>query len=285
MKDRTITVLLLAAAVLVTGAAPSRMRLEPPVPRLGERARLSVMGDDSLAVPIGKNVAILSTDDRGRFIAIPLQVGVAEIILPGVADTLRFMVPATLDPDSLPAPRPLHSIGILRPVWWPTVTIVAAVLFSIAILLFLHLRRRHPSAVAFPLVTEAAHKNALRRLQEIEDEKWIERGELERFYIEASRALRGYVADRYRVPALDLTRQELARRLLKAGYEREPFTELLALLESADTVKFARSKPTGEEALSWLERARDWIHDTKVELVYISPASLVAIQHMEGERA
>ena len=72
---------------------------------------------------------------------------------------------------------------------------------------------------------------------------------------------------------------------MKAGYEREPFTELLALLESADTVKFARSKPTGEEALSWLERARDWIHDTKVELVYISPASLVAIQHMEGERA
>ncbi len=291
MSKATALLLLVGAALASWAvassapAAPSRLSLDPPVPALGERARLSVQpsAGDSLPRPQGRNVAVLPTDDPHRFTVVPLQVGMAEIFLPGGGDTLRFVVPSTLDPDSLPSPRPLHGVGILGPVWWPTILLALAIVLPPLILLvvWLRRRRRQPVAPAFTLVAEAAHRVALQRLQEIEDAGWIERGEIERFHVEASRVLRAYVAGRYRVPALDWTRQELAERLEAAGYEGETFIPLLELLEEADTVKFAGARPTQEQARRWLERARDWIHTTKVELVYTTADSVDALRRLQ----
>jgi len=292
VRSSGLILLLLLGMTRAVGAAPAegsdgfRLLLEPPVPRLGERARLTVEAEgDSVPRPVGEKVAVLPTADPKRFIAIPLRVGVAEIFLPGGSDTLRFSVPAALDPDSLPPPRPLHGLGIVHPVWWPTILLGAAILLPPLVFLYLRSRRRPVPAPGIRLVAEAAHKRALARLQELEDARWIERGELERFYVEASHALRDYVARRYRVAALDSTRRELGERLVAAGYPSEDFRELLNLLAEADAVKFAAELPTEQQAHQWLDRARDWIVATKVELVFTTSETVAAIHRLQGEGA
>lgn len=284
---RMPSVLLVLLSIVLGAAGQERMRLDPPVPHLGERATLTLdhVAKDSTEFPIGIHAVIRPTEDPAVFTLIPLQVGMVGTTLPGSSDTLFFAVPATLDPDSLPAPRPLQSIGILRPEWWPTIAGILLLLSPLAYLATRWLRRGKSRTVAFPLVAEAAHLIALRRLQEIEDSGLLREGEFDAYYVAVSHALRAYLAGRFRVPALDWTVNEMKERLVAAGYELELFTSALGLLIQADEIKFARGRPTEHQAREWLEMARSYIHDTKVEPVYTTQESvraLVRLQEVSG---
>ncbi len=284
---RVPSVLLVLLSIVLGAAGQEKMRLDPPVPHLGERATLSLdhAAKDSTEFPVGIHAAIRPTEDPAVFTLIPLQVGMVGTTLPGSSDTLFFAVPATMDPDSLPAPRPLQSIGILRPKWWPTIAGILLLLSPLAYLATRWLRRGKSRTVAFPLVAEAVHLTALRKLQEIEDSSLLREGKFDAYYVAVSHALRAYLAGRFRVPALDWTVNEIKERLVAAGYEPELFTSALGLLRQADEIKFARGRPTEHQAREWLEAARGYIHDTKVEPVYTTQESvraLVRLQEVSG---
>jgi len=284
---RMPSLLLVLFSIVLGAAGKEEMRLDPPVPHLGERATLTLdhAAKDSSEFPIGIHAAIRPTEDPKRFTLIPLQVGMVGTTLPGSSDTLFFAVPATMDPDSLPAPRPLQSIGILRPTWWPTIAAILLLLSPLAYLAFRWLGRGKTPVAAFPLLAEAAHITALRKLQEIEDSQLLRDGEFDAYYVAVSHALRAYLAGRFRVPALDWTVNEMKDRLLAAGYQQELFISALELLRQADEIKFARARPTEHQAREWLEAARTFIHDTKVEPVYTTQESvraLVKLQEVGG---
>lgn len=284
---RVPSILLVLLSALLAAASKDGMHLEPQVPHLGERATLILdhAAKDSSEYPLGIHAAIVPTPDPARFTLIPLQVGMVGATLPGSSDTLFFAVPATLDPDSLPAARPLKSIGILRPAWWPTIAVILLVLSPLVYFLARRFRHRTKLQAAFPLVAEAAHLSALRRLQEIEASRLLQSGDFDAYYVAVSHTLRAYLAGRFRVPALDWTRAELKERLLLAGYQLELFETALALLKQADEIKFARGRPTEHQAKEWLAAARTYIHDTKVEPVYTTAKSvgaLVRLQEVSG---
>lgn len=278
-----LAIALATAAVAEEAPAP---RLEPLVPHLGQRAILTLptAPSDSSRFPRGLNAAVRPTEDPLRFEVVPLRVGEAAVVMAGV-DTLRWSVPATLDVDSLPEPRGLASVGILKPNWWPTVLLAVALLAPLAFLLWRRLRRVHPVTAAFPLVAESPHLVALRRLEELEAAGYPRRGEYDRFFVEGSHALRSYIAGRYRVPALDWTREELRDRLREAGYAPEAVQDALPLLAVADTVKFAAHRPTEHQAQEWLDQARRYIHATRVEAVFTTEESVAAAAQLQGEGA
>jgi hypothetical protein len=280
---RVPTILLVLLSIALGAAGKEKMRLDPTVPHLGERATLTLShaAKDSTEFPIGIHAAIQPTEDPTRFTLIPLQVGMVGATLPESSDTLYFAVPATMDPDSLPAPRPLQSIGILRPTWWPTIAGFLLILSPLAYLTMRWLRRGKTPAVAFPLVAEAAHLVALRKLQEIEDSRLLREGEFDAYYVAVSHTLRAYLAGRFRVSALDWTVSEMKDRLAAAGYEQELFSAALDLLKQADEIKFARGRPTEHQAREWLEAARSYIHDTKVEPVYTTQESVKALVKLQ----
>jgi hypothetical protein len=273
----------LLGVVLATAAlAAPAARLEPPVPGLGERAELILprAPADSTERPVGIEVAVRPTADSLRWTVVPLRVGQVGVALPGGADTLWWEVPARLDPDSLPAARPVHGVGILRPRWWPTILICLLLVGPPALWLLRRLRRRGGVEGAFPLPAEPPHQTALRRLAEIRASGWIEAGQLERYYVEASHALRAYVAGRFRVPALDWTTGELEARLAAAGHPRERTAPALPLLAEADRVKFAGERPTAHRAEEWMREAVAWVEATRVEAVYTTAASVEALHRL-----
>jgi hypothetical protein len=130
---------------------------------------------------------------------------------------------------------------------------------------------------------EPAHVVALRRLDQIDREGWPSRGEFERFYVEASHAVREYIGRRFRVDALDATSEETLRRLTEVGYAAERMGPVDPLLRSADEVKFAAHRPTEHSAEEWLRTAREWIVQTGVAAVWTTPETVAAIGELHEE--
>ena len=265
--------------------------LEPAVPALGQSAWLEweLAVSDSTLIPRGLGAAVRESDTPGRFEVVPLRVGPVALVLPraqGVADTLRFEVPRSIEAGQMPPPRPLHGVGIIRPNWWPSILLILAVLSPLLFWLWRRRQLRGRSRSAFPLLAEPAHVVALRRLAEIEASGWLEAGHFDRYYVEASHALREYISGRFRVPALDWTSHEVLERLGQAGYEKSMVGDVQPLLSSADHVKFASERPSSHRAHEWLGTARSWIEQTLVEPVYTTPESVAAAQELtEGRRA
>jgi hypothetical protein len=133
-------------------------------------------------------------------------------------------------------------------VWW---------LLAIALLLLLAggaawwWRKRSgvpPAAIA----TASPRERALAELDEVRTLGLIESGEWKPFYSRLTGTLRRYLAALSPRWGEDLTTEELARSLPGDGVPFEAQARLESVLRQADSVKFARARPTPEEA------ERDW---------------------------
>ena len=276
----------LLVALLAAATAAHAARLDPVDPQLGERAtlRLDDAPADSTEMPRSVNAILRATGDPRTFQVIPVRIGEAMVVLPARGDTLRWEVQPRLaqaTPDSL---RPLDRVENIGPDWRAHLLLAALL---VAALLWWWWRRRQrtvtPSAFAIP--SDPPHELALRRLEEIRGAGWIDAGEFERVYVEASHALRGYVSGRFRVPALDWTTSETVDGLLGVGYERDDVAPIDPLLRAADEVKFAGRRPTVHQAEEWIDDARTWIERTAVPVVYSTPEALRAAEQLHGGRS
>jgi hypothetical protein len=155
---------------------------------------------------------------------------------------------------------------------------LAALLFGPPLVWLWRRLRRRVRRAAFALPAEPPQDVALRALAEIEASDWLARGEIERWFVEASRVLRTYVAGRYRVAALDATSAETLQRLLEFGYRDAEIATLGPLLAAADGVKFAGSRPSEHSAQQWLREIRDFVQSTAVAIVYSTPEALRAAE-------
>ena len=210
---------------------------------------------------------VTPTPTPGRYAIVPMRTGrVGIITAPG--DTMHWEVASSIEEPAPERLRPLKSAQPIRPRWWPTVVLVLAVLAVPLFWLWRRLRRRQRPSAAFAIAAEPPHEVALLRLQQLVDGDLLRREQFDRYYVEASHALRSYICGRYRVPVLDWTSAEVVDRLRAAGYERELVATVGPLLLEADAVKFAADRPTEHAAVEWVERARRWILETAVEPVY-----------------
>ena len=90
----------------------------------------------------------------------------------------------------------------------------------------------------------------------------MDRGELKTHYVGVTETLRRYLEDRYGIPALESTTDELRPRLQEISLESILASRALAILEEADLVKFAKARPEAAAARTLLPRVRDLIMQT-----------------------
>jgi hypothetical protein len=74
--------------------------------------------------------------------------------------------------------------------------------------------------------------------------------------------LRGYIEERYSIPALERTTDELLHALRVSPLSPEQYQMLANMLRTADLVKFAKAVPTPSENEQLLQAARDLIRAT-----------------------
>ncbi len=180
--------------------------------------------------------------------------------------SLEVVVRSVIPPEDLEGqiePRAIKPpLDLPRAVWPWVLAAIVAVALAAAWRLWARWRaaRPEPGEESGPSVEErrrAAHVSALERLRMLRSGDALERGDIERFYVELTDITRRYVGDRFSVPAIDRTTAELAPELIEAALPAELISWLTGLLERADLSKFARSAPS-------IERGREDLDDVEM---------------------
>jgi hypothetical protein len=173
------------------------------------------------------------------------------------ADSTHASVkPADLKPARVP-PRDW------RPLW--IALAAAAIGFALALIVLRRLRRR-PRPEIVPVApktpTRPAWEIALEELDRVVADRLVERGELSRQYEAVTDALRRYLENRWGVPALESTTDDV-RRLLQTAPVPPAFAgRVVTLLSEADLVKFAKGRPEPHAARACETRARELVVET-----------------------
>jgi hypothetical protein len=186
------------------------------------------------------------TGHRGVMSHDPVEIEVTSV-LPGGNPSLRDI----REPETPPS---------LAPLW-----IVLGAGGAVGVAWAMTRRRRRASVMAparmeTPLVPPPPpdpYAVALGRLEAIDVERWVARGEVERHYEMVAEVLREYLATAEGIPAPERTTTELLWSLpprLAEGGVRRGVQEVLG---AADLVKFARQRPGAAEAASYTRAARE----------------------------
>ena len=148
------------------------------------------------------------------------------------------------------------------PNWLLYIFVAFLVIVAIGASIFVYLRRRTKPTDLQPEVSPQRHPHeiAYDQLNRIEGMNWVAQGEMKIYHTEISHVLRQYIAARYRIPALELTTEELLDRLQPEDVPKESVQQLFS---NCDLVKFARHSPTKPEAHERLEEARRIVDETK----------------------
>ncbi len=159
---------------------------------------------------------------------------------------------------------PLHMpVGFLEvlPFALGGIIVLAALVF-----LLWYLRRRKMNKPLFgpPKPQEPAHVIAFRELRELKEEKLWQKSEFKAYYTRLTEIIRRYMDRRYGIPAMEMTSTEILEDWIASGEDREGLSEKLRLLLNlADLVKFARQKPVATDNEENMERAYDFVEQTK----------------------
>ncbi len=130
--------------------------------------------------------------------------------------------------------------------WW-----ILLILAIIAAALYFIFRKKEKKEV--PIIVVAPIQEALQRLKELDEKQLLQQNKIKIYYTELTDIVRTYIEKDIYIPALESTTNELIDTIndfnesSKLGISKETIKELKEVLESADMVKFAKSKPIVEE--------------------------------------
>jgi len=157
-------------------------------------------------------------------------------------------------PVSLPA-EPLSPLAIL-------LGLGAAALAAGGAFLLIKRRRLHKKESTAPPLP--AHETAYRQIQDIFDEKLIERGEIKRFFSRLSDVLRSYIENRFGLHAPKRTTEEFLTEISRdAPFHAEHKRLLVEFLHHCDLVKFAEHQPSQDEIQRAIDSCKAFIEATR----------------------
>lgn len=152
---------------------------------------------------------------------------------------------ATPSPDDMNDLAPIKDIHREKTLWTdylPWLIGILLVLCVLAVLYWLVMRRPKKSAQS-RVVEQLPHELALRRLEQLKQKSWWTSGKVKEHCAELTFILRDYFEQRFGVPALESTSEELLKALHKSAFPQEYLADLKYVLEQADLAKFARGVP------------------------------------------
>ena len=140
--------------------------------------------------------------------------------------------------------------------------IVLALLVWLLVWLIRHyLRNRQAEPRVAPALPP--HVVANKALVELGHRKLWQTGKFKAYYTALSSILRTYISGRWNVGALEMTTDEIIVALRDVEMPRDSLTNLIAILRTADMVKFAKAEPEAEENDENLHHALYFVENTK----------------------
>ena len=197
-------------------------------------------------------------------------------------DTTLFLIadPATGAPivDSVMAREKLRDTGIYTQKDLPFIfaeikdyaiygaiglIIFALIVWLAAWLIARYMRKRQ--AMPRPAPKIPPHVVANKALVELGHRKLWQKGKFKAYYTALTSILRTYISGRWDIGALEMTSDEIIMALRDVEMPSASRTDLIAILRTADMVKFAKAEPEAEENEESLNRALYFVENTKLE--------------------
>ena len=154
--------------------------------------------------------------------------------------------------------KPIQGIIPTRPLWLkylPWAAGLLGILLIMSVLLWWNKRGRGEKPPVIPQIPP--HIRAKKEIEELDAQRFFEKGHAKRFYFRFSEILRRYLGSLRGFPAVELTTEEIARCI-----DREQDRGLLALLRQADLVKFADRVPAPARKEEEVKTALSYIQET-----------------------
>lgn len=172
--------------------------------------------------------------------------------------------------DSAAVPRDIGPIVELpfSLVWWARqhwtwlVGGAGTLLAVLALLLFLtRIKKPRPSALPEPTPLPL-HERTLAQLELLSQQRLWQNGDHKGYQSALTDILRSYIEERYRVPALERTTDELLHELRVSPLTTEQQGLLANVLRLADMVKFAKALPSPQENEQMMTVAVRFVRET-----------------------
>lgn len=221
--------------VVVEGRVRSRAQYELTVFELGE-----------LEIPaIGLEVTPGDPDETRAFETDPIKVIVYSV---GVADSA--------DIKDIKPP-----LGISRN-WWLLAPWILGALALAAALFWLVRRMRRGDSATSVTPHRLPHEIAFAALDALESSQLLDRGDVKRYFTEASEIVRVYLEGRFGIVAMEMTSRDISRELESLRLSRRELDSLEDFLRRSDLVKFAKHRPGPDSCKALVPAARKFVDET-----------------------
>lgn len=177
----------------------------------------------------------------------------------------------TMDVDTTQAIRGIKGIYEVEYTWldwlrehwkWVAIGVGAAVLVAVLLIVLIRRARRPKVKEAPPAPELPLHVRTLAALEAVGAKKLWQQGLVKPHYTEVTDILRGYIEQRYGVPAMERTTDELVSALVPSAMPTSERERLANLLRLADLVKFAKYAPAPAENEHVLQGAIELVRNT-----------------------
>ena len=147
----------------------------------------------------------------------------------------------------------------------PYIGIGLGVLLLVILIVYIIKRlKKNKPLLPTRISTEPAHVIALRNLDLLKEAKLWQQGQIKQYYTSLTDIIRIYIEQRFEVPAMEQTSDEILASLRKIAIEDEScFAALKEILLLADLVKFAKALPLPNENESNILNAYLFVNHTK----------------------
>ena len=106
-----------------------------------------------------------------------------------------------------------------------------------------------------------AHKIALEKLHILNKKKLWE-NDIKSYQSELTFVVREYLENRFKIPALESTTDEIVSGIKSKNLDQNQMSEMKNILQVADLVKFAKSKPSMNIHQKFMTKAFDFVNET-----------------------
>ena len=158
-----------------------------------------------------------------------------------------------------PMSAPFKPAEIFGYVMW-----ACGILFVVSFLLLWYLcnRRKHKDLDSRKSLLPP-HVLAIMELEKVHAQKMWQSGKHKQYYTKLTDIVREYIDERYSIPAMELTSEEILDSFKNKNLPPMAFKRLEELLRTADFVKFAKFVPGKEENEAVYNDAYYFVEDTK----------------------
>lgn len=212
----------------------------------------------------------VSAYDSGQYHAGPVQVFF--INSSGATDTvLSDIIPVRVNTFDVDTAKPFKAIKapLEVPYTWREFTnyilagIVLLALIIAAIIFWRKYKKQKPAVELRPKPKDPAHIWARKELKKLEEEKLWQNNEVKLYYSRMTDILRMYLEYRYGWLALESTTEEIEAEIGQYHLKEKAKESLLAILRTADLVKFAKMIPLPDANIRAMENAYKLIDFTE----------------------